>query len=61
MATLLNLIHGNTYSIELNAAVLISEWNKTVHIMLEEDGYFNEAGFRFIDGWQEAIYTIPRQ
>ncbi len=55
------LFYNTAYSIELNAAVLIPEWNKTVRIMLEEDGYFNEAGFRFIDGRQEAIYTIPRQ
>ncbi|NUO00699.1 MAG: M24 family metallopeptidase [Saprospiraceae bacterium] len=55
------LFYNTAYSIELNAAVFIPEWNKTVRIMLEEDGYFNETGFRFIDGRQEAIYVIPRQ
>jgi hypothetical protein len=55
------LFYNTAYSIELNATVLIPEWNKAVRIMLEEDGCFNEAGFRFIDGRQEAIYTIPRQ
>ncbi len=54
------LFYNTAYSIELNAAVFIPEWNKTIRIMLEEDGYFHEKGFRFIDGRQEVIYTIPR-
>ncbi|WP_020594958.1 M24 family metallopeptidase [Spirosoma panaciterrae] len=53
---------GNTaYSIELNAAVEIPEWKKVVRIMLEEDGFFDGQRFRYIDGRQTEIYTIPRK
>ncbi|HEV8515365.1 MAG TPA: M24 family metallopeptidase [Cyclobacteriaceae bacterium] len=48
------------YSIELNATVPISEWKKDVKIMLEEDGYFDETGFRYIDGRQTELIVIPR-
>ncbi|HEV7378819.1 MAG TPA: M24 family metallopeptidase [Dyadobacter sp.] len=55
-------LHENTaYSIELNVAVQIKEWNKTIRIMLEEDGYFDKNGFRYINGRQKEIFTIPRQ
>jgi hypothetical protein len=55
-------LHENTaYSIELNVAVQLKEWNKTIRIMLEEDGYFDKNGFRYIDGRQKEIFTIPRQ
>ncbi|MES2129144.1 MAG: M24 family metallopeptidase [Pseudomonadota bacterium] len=54
-------MHARTaYSIELNAASLVPEWNKSVRFMLEEDGYFDEAGFRYIDQRQRRIYMIPR-
>lgn len=55
------LFEKTAYSIELNAAVKIDEWNKTIRIMLEEDGYFDKDGFRYIDGRQREIYTIPRK
>ncbi len=55
------LFENTAYSIELNAAVKIDEWNKTVRIMLEEDGYFDKDGFRYIDGRQREIYTVPRK
>ena len=55
------LFENTAYSIELNAAVKIAEWNKTIRIMLEEDGYFDQTGFRYIDGRQTEIYTIPRK
>ena len=29
--------------------------------MLEEDGYYDESGFHYIDGRQKAISTIPRK
>lgn len=55
------LMHFNTaYSIELNATVPIAEWKKDIRIMLEEDGYFDEKGFRYIDGRQTEIFAIPR-
>jgi hypothetical protein len=52
--------HQTAYSIELNAESLVPEWNNKVRIMLEEDGYFDESGFRYIDGRQRQIYPIPR-
>lgn len=55
------LFLNTAYSIELNAAVEIAEWKKTIRIMLEEDGYFNSEGFRYLDGRQKEIFTIPRK
>ncbi len=55
------LFENTAYSIELNAAVKIDEWNKTIRIMLEEDGYYGKDGFRYIDGRQTEVYTIPRK
>jgi len=55
-------LHYNTaYSIELNAASDIPEWKKNIRIMLEEDGYFDEKGFRYINNRQKEIYLIPRK
>ncbi|MEQ8684651.1 MAG: M24 family metallopeptidase [Imperialibacter sp.] len=54
------LYHNTAYSIELNASVFIKEWNKEIRIMLEEDGYFDETGFRYIDGRQKELMVIPR-
>ena len=54
-------MHANTvYSIELNAASDIPEWNKEVRIMLEQDGGFDGKAFRYLDGRQTAIHLIPR-
>jgi Xaa-Pro aminopeptidase len=54
-------IHFKTaYSIELNVTVFLIEWNKEIKIQLEEDGYFDEAGFRYIDGRQTEIIAIPK-
>ncbi|MEO5682635.1 MAG: M24 family metallopeptidase [Chitinophagaceae bacterium] len=54
-------MHYNTaYSIELNAATDIPEWKKAVRIMLEEDGFFDEKGFRYIHERQREIYLVPR-
>ena len=54
-------LHYNTaYSIELNAATDIPAWKKQVRMMLEEDGFFKEEGFRFICGRQKEIYLVPR-
>ena len=55
-------MHYNTaYSIELNAAFDIPEWKKSIRIMLEEDGYFDEHGFRYIGERQKMIYMVPRK
>ncbi len=54
-------MHFNTaYSIELNAKVFIETWNKDILIQLEEDGYFDDKGFRYIDGRQRELILIPR-
>ena len=54
-------MHFNTaYSIELNVTVPLPEWKKEVRIMLEEDGFFDASGFRYIDGRQREIMAIPR-
>lgn len=52
---------NTAYSIELNAGTQIPEWKKEVRIMLEEDGFFNENGFRYISDRQKEIYVIPRK
>jgi len=54
-------LNDNTaYSIELNAATFIPEWKKEIRIMLEEDGYYDAAGFRYIGGRQKAVYLVNR-
>ena len=54
-------MHANTaYSIELNVTVSISEWKKDIRIMLEEDGFFGETGFRYIDGRQTDLILISK-
>lgn len=56
------LFYNTAYSIELNAAVAIPEWNnKLIRIMLEEDGYFDKTGFQYIGGRQSEILMIPRK
>ena len=54
------LFKNTCYSIELFAATEVDEWGKIVRIMLEEDGLYDDEGFRFLDGRAEEIYTIPR-
>jgi len=54
-------MHYNTaYSIELNASVYVIEWKKEIKIQLEEDGYFDETGFRYIDGRQTELILVPK-
>lgn len=55
-------MHLNTaYSIELNCTVNIPEWKKDIRIQLEEDGYFDSTGFKYIDGRQTQIILIPKR
>lgn len=53
--------YKTAYSIELNCTVNIPAWKKDVRIMLEQDGYFDETGFKYIDGRQTEIFLVPRQ
>jgi Xaa-Pro aminopeptidase len=54
------LFPNTAYSIELFAATEVPEWGgKIVRIMLEEDGVYTEDGFRFLDGRQNRLFTIP--
>ncbi len=47
------------YAIELNTTVNIPEWDKDIRIMLEEAGYWGENEFRFVNGRQTELITIP--
>ena len=54
-------MHFNTaYSIELNCTVNIPQWKKDIRIQLEEDGFYDSTGFRYIDGRQTEIIPIPK-
>lgn len=54
-------LYPNTaYSIELNNALFLPEWNKRIRIMLEEDAFFDGESCRYIDGRQTELYLIPR-
>jgi Xaa-Pro aminopeptidase len=54
------LYYNTAYSIELNSSSDIPAWKKSIRIMLEEDGYFDQSGFRYINGRQKQLYLIPR-
>ncbi|KXI26943.1 M24 family metallopeptidase [Paraglaciecola hydrolytica] len=55
-------LHENTaYSIELNAATFIPEWNKEIRIMLEEEAYFDRNGVSYMDGRQTSFHLISSQ
>ncbi|MGB5929776.1 MAG: M24 family metallopeptidase, partial [Cyclobacteriaceae bacterium] len=54
-------LHANTaYSIELNAATFIEEWDKEIRIMLEEDAYFDGEKVTYIHGRQKNFLLVPR-
>ena len=55
-------LNANTaHSIELNARVMIPEWdNQEIRIMLEEDAFFDGESVWYIDGRQTEIILIPR-
>jgi Xaa-Pro aminopeptidase len=52
-------LHLNTsYSIELNNAIHIDEWNKEIRIMLEEDAHFDASGVWYLDGRQTELLLV---
>ena len=54
-------LHENTvYAIELNTTVKIPEWKRDIRIMLEEAGFWSADGFRYVNGRQTKLLTIPR-
>lgn len=48
------------YSIELNTAVFLPEWNKEIRMMMEEDAFFDGEKVYYIDGRQTELFLIPR-
>ena len=46
------------YSIELNAASFIEEWNKEIRIMLEEDAFFDGKSVTYLDNRQTEFHLI---
>lgn len=55
-------LYANTaYSIELNAAVFLKEWNKEIRMMMEEDAFFDGQSVQYIDGRQTRLFLVPRQ
>ena len=55
-------LYANTvYAIELNAAIMLPEWNKEIRMMMEEDAFFNGESVRYLDGRQQELFLIPRQ
>lgn len=54
-------LYTNTvYAIELNTTVFLKEWQRDIRVMLEEAGFFGENGFRYVNGRQTKLLTIPR-
>ncbi|MGF1555951.1 M24 family metallopeptidase [Paucihalobacter sp.] len=54
------LLSNTVYAIELNTTVTIPEWKRDIRIMLEEAGFFGEDGFRYVNGRQTKLLTVPR-
>ena len=54
-------LNTNTvYAIELNTTITIPEWQRDIRIMLEEAGFYEEDGFRYVNGRQTELLLIPR-
>jgi len=51
---------NTVYAIELNTTVNIPEWKRDIRIMFEEAGFFGKDGFRYVNGRQTELLTIPR-
>lgn len=54
------LLPNTVYAIELNTTVTIPEWKRDIRIMLEEAGFFGDEGFRYVNGRQTKLLTVPR-
>jgi len=52
------LKYRTAYAIELNNTIFLPQWNKDIRIMLEEAGYFDAEGLRYVGGRQEAILLV---
>ena len=52
------LDYKTAYAIELNTKVFIKSWKKDIRIMLEEAGYYDQKGFRYINGRQKKLILI---
>lgn len=53
------LLHNTVYAIELNAKVVLPQWNnKEIRVMLEEQAAFTPQGVRYIDGRQTKLLLI---
>ena len=55
------LYENTVYAIELNTTVTLPEWDKDIRIMLEEAGYWGEKGFRYVNGRQTELISIPKR
>lgn len=54
------LFPNTVYAIELNTTVYLEAWKRDIRIMLEEAGFYGEDGFRYVNGRQLKLFTIPR-
>jgi methionine aminopeptidase len=55
------LQYNTAYAIELNAKVILPEWNnKEIRFMLEEQAVFTPKGVHYIDGRQKELLLIPK-
>ncbi|RNC87246.1 MAG: M24 family metallopeptidase [Winogradskyella sp.] len=54
------LQENTVYAIELNTTVTLPEWKRDIRVMLEEAGFWSENGFRYVNGRQTKLLTIPR-
>lgn len=52
------LFENTAYAIELNVSVKLPQWERSIRIMLEEDGYWGQDGFRYINERQTEFYLI---
>ncbi|MEM1214173.1 MAG: M24 family metallopeptidase [Bacteroidota bacterium] len=48
------------YSIELNNAIFLPQWNKRIRMMVEEEAFFDGETCTYIGGRQTDLYLIPR-